>query len=86
MFSYSKFFHKKNNFIKKNKESAPAKLIDKKISFSKNESYYSLIFELYTGSKLSFKVDSYIYSQYCSGDKGILTYSVDKFINFKKKY
>lgn len=68
------------------KISTPAKIISKSINFTNDESYYVLIFELYTGKKLKFHVDAYHFTQYNNGDKGILTYIEDKFISFRKKY
>jgi len=70
----------------KKRINTPAKLIDKKINFTKKDSNFLLIFELYTGSKLTFSVNSFLYSEILIGDKGIITYSKDKLINFKKKY
>lgn len=66
--------------------STPAKIVDKKINYNKKDSSYIMVFELYTGGKLTFFVNSYVYSEYFIGDKGIITYSKDKLINFKKKY
>lgn len=84
---FIKIIQKKFTAKRKSKISTPAKLVDKKLHFSKNNSSsYNLVFELYTGSKLTFKVNEYQYSEFNNGDKGILIYKEDKFINFKTKY
>lgn len=84
--NYNFFQNRRKFFKKRNRINTPAKLIDKKLDFDKKDSSYILIFELYTGVKLTFYVNSYIYSEIFIGDKGILTYEKGRLINFKKKY
>ncbi len=69
------------------KISVPAKIVDRTI-YSKNDHYseHILIFQLYTGKRLSFKIDVETYFLYYIGDKGILVYRGDKFLHFDKKF
>lgn len=82
------YFKKINNYFElmNQKISTPAILTYKLIEFSGDKSKFILVFELYTGKKIKFEVNHIKYSLYCKGDKGILTYCGDRFINFKKKY
>lgn len=68
------------------KISTPAKLINKQILFNKKDSQYILVFQLYTVNKVSFAVSPHEYSIYNSGDQGILVYSKNTFIEFKRRY
>lgn len=70
----------------KDKDSTPAILSDKLITYEEDNSYYVMAFELYTGQKKVFKVNQFDFSKHNKGDKGILTYSGSTFIYFKKKY
>ena len=69
------------------KVSVPAKIVDRKVYF-KDEQHteHILIFQLYTGKRLNFKVDSETYSLYYAGDKGLLVYRGEKFISFDKRF